>query len=184
MTAYVIAAAVSFLAAIREARRRRQQPWLWPTFWVMSGVLFLALAGARAANLADLATEIGRNEARAHDWYDERRGVQTIAVGMVGAVWLIVVAVALWRIPARRRRYLPAALTTFTLMCFIAARLVSLHQVDAVLYRREIAGVQIGNAAEFTLLLLTVVLTMFPPRPKYVPEPPPAAAVLAASRST
>jgi hypothetical protein len=180
----MVAAVVSFHAAWREIRRRRQQPYLWPTFWLMSGVIFLALAVARAADLGGLATEIGREQAMAQGWYNDRRRYQAIAVAAVGAVWVTVVAVALWRIPARRRRYLPAALATFTLMCFIGARLISLHQVDAVLYHREVYGAQIGNAAEMALLLLVVVLTLLPPGRKYVADPAAPEPVLAAPRSS
>jgi hypothetical protein len=70
---------------------------------------------------------------------------------------------ALWRVPARRRRYLPAALAVFTLMCFIGVRLISLHQIDAVMYRRDLAGARFGAVAELAILAVAVLLTAFPP---------------------
>jgi hypothetical protein len=58
------------------------------------------------------------------------------------------VVVALWRAPERRRRYLPVALVVFTLMCYAGMRLVSLHQIDALLYHRELAGLKIDTVLE------------------------------------
>jgi hypothetical protein len=180
VTTHLVAAAAAFYAWHRERQQRSHYTYLylWPPFWLLTGGLFLAWAFARAADLGGLATELGREQARSHDWYDDRRKVQAIAAGTVGAVWLIVVLVAVWRVPARRRRYLPAAIATFTLMCFIGTRLISLHQIDSVLYRREIAGARIGDIAEFTLVVIVVALTLRPPRAGYAPLPDPPARVV------
>ena len=105
----------------------------------------------------------GRDQAYAQGWYDNRRKIQTVVVAGVGAVWLITVAVALWRVPARQRRYLPAAIAVFTLLCFVGVRTISLHQIDAVMYHRDFAGAQIGTVGELTLLAVAVALTAWPP---------------------
>jgi hypothetical protein len=163
VAAYLIAASVALTTWARERRRARSVPSLWPTFWLLTAAVFLAMAIGRAADLGGLATELGRSEARAQGWYADRRRIQAVVVAALGATWLIVVATALWRVPARRRRYLPAALAVFTLMCFVGVRLISLHQVDSLLYRRDIAGAQVGALGELALLAVAVVLTAWPP---------------------
>jgi hypothetical protein len=136
---------------------------LWPTFWLLSAVFFLAMASARATDLGGLATELGRTEAVEHGWYADRRRFQALGAGLVGLGWLVTVAIALWRVPARRRRYLPAAVAMFTLMCFIGVRLISLHQIDGLLYRRQLAGAEFGAVMELALLAVAVLLTAVPP---------------------
>jgi hypothetical protein len=161
--AYMVATAVALLAWWREHRRGRSDPGLWPTFWLLSAAFFFAMAAARATDLGGLATELGRSEAMAHGWYADRRRFQALGAVLVGAGWLVTVAVALWRVPARRRRYLPAALSMLTLMCFIGVRLISLHQIDSLLYRRQLGGAQFGAVVELVLLAIAVVLTAVPP---------------------
>jgi len=48
-------------------------------------------------------------------------------------------------------------------MCFIGVRLISLHQIDALMYRRDLAGAQFGAVVELALLAVAVLLTAFPP---------------------
>jgi hypothetical protein len=163
VAAYLLATAVALVTWVRERRHARNNSTLWPTFWLLTAAIFLVMAIGRAIDLGDLLTRIGRDQAYAQGWYDNRRKIQALVVGGVGAVWLITVAVALWRVPARQRRYLPAAIAVFTLMCFVGVRAISLHQIDSLMYRRELAGAQIGTVGELTLLALAVVLTAWPP---------------------
>jgi hypothetical protein len=163
VAAYLIATAVALAMWAREHRRVRSTPSLWPGFWLLTAAVFLAMAIGRAADLGGLATEFGRSEARSQGWYNDRRRIQAVVIGLLGATWLVVVAVSLVKVPARRRRYLPAALAVFTLMCFVAIRLVSLHQVDSLLYRRQIAGAQVGTVVELALLAIAAALTAWPP---------------------
>ena len=160
---YLVATGIALLSWWREHRKGRSDPGLWPTFWLLSAAFFLAMAVARATDLGGLATELGRSEAVAHGWYADRRRFQAYGAALVGFGWLVTVAVALWRVPARRRRYLPAALAMFTLMCFIGVRLISLHQIDGLLYRRQLAGAQFGAVVELVLLAVAVLLTAVPP---------------------
>ena len=163
MAAYVFATAVALVSWWRERRRAGGDPGLWPTFWLLTAAFFLAMAVARATDLGGLATELGREQAVQHGWYADRRRVQALGAIVVGAAWLVTVAIALWRVPARRRRYLPAALSVFTLMCFIGVRLISLHQIDGLLYRRDLGGAQFGSVVELGLLAIALLLTAFPP---------------------
>ena len=117
------------------------------------------MAVGRASNISDLVTELGRERARSGGWYDVRRSLQAWVIGAVAAGWAVTVAIAVWRVPERRRRYLPTAIVVFTLVCFVGIRLISLHQVDALLHNRDIRGVTIGAAVEVGLLLVVVIVT-------------------------
>jgi hypothetical protein len=161
---YAAAALAAFLAGRRERPLVRANPNLWPPFWFLTAGLFLLMAVGRAADFAGVATELGRSEAVSHGWYADRRKYQAAVVAALGAIWFIAVVVALWRVPERRRRYLPMAIVAFSLMCYAGIRIISLHQVDAVLYRRHIAGAKVGSVVEFVGLATAIAVTLWQAR--------------------
>jgi hypothetical protein len=154
---------VALLAAWWGIRERRTiaahgVDW-WPFYWFLSAILLLVMGAGRVGGLGDLVSEFGREQARSGGWYDTRRNVQAVVVIGVAVAWFIGVAVAVLRVPPRRRRYLPHIVVLSTIIAFAAIRLVSLHQVDTVLYRRDVAGVRIVSIAElFMLVAATVVM--------------------------
>ena len=157
---YALAGTTAIVLGIVERQRgSASDPRLWPTFWFATGVLLLIMAAGRASNASDLLTELGRERARSGGWYDVRRSLQAWVIGAVAAVWAVTVAIAVWRVPERRRRYLPTAIVVFTLVCFIGIRLISLHQVDALLHNRDVRGVTVGAAIEVGLLLLVLAVS-------------------------
>ena len=150
---YFVLAALAIVAALREHTSvDRERLQLWPRYWVWTALLLLVVGIAHAGELGEVLASLGRREARAAGWYDARRKVQALAVLAVSAGWCITVLVAIWRVPPRRRRYLPSAIAVFTLIAFIAVRVVSLHQIDALLYRRGVHGVRFVSLVELTLL--------------------------------
>ncbi len=157
---YSLAGVTALVLGVAERRRGgAADPKRWPTFWFATGGLLLIMAVGRASNVSDLLTDIGREQARSGGWYEVRRSLQAWVIGAVAAVWAVTVAIAVWRVPERRRRYLPTAVVVFTLVCFIGIRLISLHQVDALLHNRDVRGVAIGAAIEVGLLLLIVIVS-------------------------
>jgi hypothetical protein len=163
--AYGLAAAACVHAGLRERRRRSSAPSrdIWPAFWFLTAALLGVMALARAADIGELVSELGRRTARDEGWYEIRREYQAAAVASVGAIWFVAVVVAVWRVPERRRRYLPAALVVFTLFCFAGIRIISLHQVDTLLYNRPIRGVRIVAIVELTGIALTILATYWHP---------------------
>lgn len=83
-----------------------------------------------------------------------------MAVSAVGVFWLVTCGLAVWKVPERRRRYLPAFLLTSSVVGFAAIRVVSLHQVDSVLYRTSILGVDVVVYLELGLLSLLALLVV------------------------
>ena len=156
---YVIGASTALLLGVAERRRGgADEPQLWPAFWFVTGALLLVMAVARSSNVNDLLTDLGRDRARSGGWYDVRRSLQAWVVGGVAGLCALTVAVAVWRVPGRRRRYLPTAIVVFTLVCFAGVRLISLHQVDVLLNDRDVRGVSLGSVIEVGLLVLVVLV--------------------------
>jgi hypothetical protein len=160
---YTLAGALALVLGVVERRRGRADPSLWPTFWFLTGGFLLIMAVGRASAGSDLLTGYGREQAWSEGWYDTRRSLQAWVIAAVAAVWAVtvavVVAVVVWRARERGRRYFPAAIVVFTLVCFIGVRLISLHQVDALLNDRYVRGVTIGAVIEIGLLLTFVVVS-------------------------
>ena len=164
--AYAIVVAVMFVQFARERRRLDDvhrtagaSDALWPRYWAITAVLLIAMLLGRAW-LADAVTEFGREQARERDWYDLRRRFQIVAVVAVVASWSVGTLVAVVRFPPRRRRYLPNLVVTSTLVTLAGLRLVSLHQVDTVLYRTHVGGVRIIAPLELALLALAAATTL------------------------
>jgi hypothetical protein len=163
---YVLVALSMLAARRREHRRVGDADGVWPAFWIVTCVFVFAMALGRAVEAGDLLSALGRSAAEERGWYSSRRPVQAAVVGTVGGVWFAVVTVALWRTPERRRRYLPVGLMVVTLAAFAAARVVSLHQVDTLLYRTNVGGVRVATLVELTLLVLTGMATLWCPAPR------------------
>ena len=157
---YVLTGTTALLLGVIERQRGSgSDSRLWPMFWFATGGLLLIMAVGRASNVSDLLTELGRERARSGGWYEVRRSLQAWVIGAVAAVWAVTVAFAVWRVPERRRRYLPTAIVVFTLVCFVGIRLISLHQVDSLLHNRDVRGVTIGAVIEIGLLLLVLAVS-------------------------
>ena len=138
---------------------RKERPFegniaFWPRFWLWTGLLMLAFAALRGFGAADVLTGLGREEARAGGWYDARRGFQALAVAGLVVLWFLTTVVTIWRVPERRRRYLPAAMVVLFIAFFAAVRAISLHHVDQVLYNHPIQGVRIVVFIELGALAL------------------------------
>jgi hypothetical protein len=161
VVAYLFVASTCCLVGSRELRSDWRRFNLWPPFWFLTAAVFAAMAVGRATALADVVADVGRREAIAVGWYEGRRRYQVMVVGALFGAWFVTVVVALWRVPERRRRYLPMALLTITIVCFAGIRLISLHQIDAVLYRRQVMGVKIGALVELFLLAIAAAVALW-----------------------
>lgn len=158
---YLLVAALAFAAGRRQDR---DAPGAWPPFWLLTGALLLVMAVGRAGDVGDVLGDSIRDRAVERGWYESRRPLQAAVVGALGAAWFVAVITAIWRVPERRRRYLPMITVMITLAAFAAIRLVSLHHVDTLLHRRHVVGLRVGTAIEIVLLLLAAACTFWTPR--------------------
>jgi hypothetical protein len=159
---YVSLVGLTLVLGWREVvqRRRGVAVALWPAFWFTTTVLLVVMAIGRASDTGELLADLGRRRARSAGWYETRRSAQAAAIGAIATIWAIVVLAAVWRVPERRRRYLPTALAIVTLVAFAGARIVSLHQVDALLDDRNIVGLSVGAFIELSLIALVFVVAV------------------------
>ncbi len=161
LAGYVVVAMAALVSGRREQRSTSSpSEGCWPAFWYLSALLLAVMAASRAVDIGDVVSDVGRDRIRSGGWYDIRRAFQALIVGTVAGVWAVSVLVSTWRVPARHRRFLPAAVMLGTLAGFAAVRVVSFHYVDTVLYRRDLFGVRVVAIVELALLALTFA-TMF-----------------------
>lgn len=133
----LILAAIPFyllaVATTLEAARRGDR-----LTWVALAVLFAAMIAVRAGDLENIVRDALRGMIAARDSYGERRIYQGVVAGLcvaaaLGAVWLAT------RGGAKRREgtwiWLAAGrLAGIGFVTLAALRMVSLHQIDALLY--------------------------------------------------
>lgn len=156
---YGVTALLAVWWGVRERRSTSSTAldW-WPTYWFMSAILLATLAFGHVSGLGDLLSEIGRDQARSEGWYATRRKVQAVVVAAVIGGWLVGIAVAVFRIPPRRRRYLPHIIALSAIIAFAAIRIVSLHQIDSLLYRRDIGGIRVVSLSELGMLAISILV--------------------------
>lgn len=172
---YVVLVVLCLVARWREQGRADEGDGVWRPFWLVTAGFLAAMAIARAGDIGHLLSDLGRGQAGGGGWYDIRRPIQGAVLAALGAAWLISVALALLQTWERLRRYLPMGMMVATLAAYAAVRLVSLHQVDVLLYRRDIAGVRVGILIEAALLVVTGLITLWvpfgePEEPEYAPS--------------
>ncbi|HEX5395760.1 MAG TPA: hypothetical protein VFX74_01595, partial [Candidatus Limnocylindria bacterium] len=128
-------------AAWRASRGR--SPAVVPLFWCACAVFLLILGVSREIDLANRIADEGRHIFRMEGWYPDRRPVQRAAIlailGTSGVVGTIGCALIIWR---RWPQLLLGFVAVVLLGTFLAVRTVSLHDIDALLYRRSFEQVQ------------------------------------------
>lgn len=152
VTAAYVGLALLCLRRLAGARSRGAEGRLASRGWLALAAMFAVLAAARSAGLQSRVTAIFRRWAVTEGWYLDRRRFQAwvVAAAVVGSM-AAMVAVGAFALRRRSSRGLIAFAPIAVLLGFLAVRLVSLHQVDHLIYRR-VAGVEINAAVELALL--------------------------------
>jgi hypothetical protein len=139
--AYLAVGLAAFVAAWRAGRGR--SAIVVPLFWCVCAVLLMVLAISREIDLANRIANEGRHIFRVEGWYPDRRPVQRWAIlgilAMSSVVGAAGCAVIIWR---RWPQLLLGFVAIVVLGTFLAVRTVSLHDIDALLYRRSFEQVQ------------------------------------------
>lgn len=177
--AYLAAAGVCVWCA-RSGAPRRDDRSVWPAFWWISAILLAGGAIGRWSDGGALLGDALRGNAVGRGWYDGRRPLQVSVVAAILVAWLVTIVVAMIRVPERRRRYRLIIAVQASLVAFTAVRLVSLHHIDAVLHRRDIAGARVGTLLEYALVALVAVVSIWTARfrPQAPVDPDTRAAVV------
>ena len=129
---------------------------LWPRFWFAAAGVLTALLIGRVTGVGATALSFGRTEAINGGWYwSVRRRLQGAAIVGVGTASLVSIVLMARMMGSRTRQYVAPLVCVVGLAGFGATRIVSLHQLDALLYRRPIFGARIASLIE---LVLTAVL--------------------------
>jgi hypothetical protein len=167
--AYLVVGGLCLLAGRREPNGNLSR---WRPFWPLTATIFVIMALGRAGGLAEWIIGRFRGEAYEAGWYADRRPLQAAVVIALACAWLLCVLVACWRIPERRRRYLPMTVIVLTVGAYVAVRAVSLHQIDTLLYRRDVSGMRVGTLVEYAVLLIAGLGTLWAPQPaSSTPQP-------------
>lgn len=110
--------------------------------------------------MARSIADFGRGQVRGFGWYSLRGQYQQLTLGVLVAIWFVLVVVVIWRIPpSLRARYAPATIAILTVIAFALSRLVSFHRFDVLLDRRDIGGMRLGDVMEVVLLVMLVITT-------------------------
>ncbi|MBW6530819.1 hypothetical protein KZ820_08735 [Sphingomonas sp. RRHST34] len=128
--AYFTAALLCAAAQRREKAGPRPRP-----FWLAVTVLLVLLGINKQLDLQSLFTQVLRDRAKAHGWYEQRREFQTLfifAIAAIGAAFLAALPYVMRHQP--RARNITLAGLVF-LYCFILVRASSFHHVDWALSR-------------------------------------------------
>jgi cation transport ATPase len=134
---YLVVLLACLLAAFSAARYR--QPPAHRVIWVGVAIVFVLLAVMRVTALEDIIRENLREMLRADQGYDQRRSIQrplAVFVLFVVGTALAWALVHRWR-AARGRRNMAVfiALAAISAMIvLVGLRIVSLHQIDGLLY--------------------------------------------------
>jgi UDP-N-acetylmuramyl pentapeptide phosphotransferase/UDP-N-acetylglucosamine-1-phosphate transferase len=133
-----VAVAVACLLGATLARRHRQPPAHWRT-WIVIALVFLLLAAMRGSGLEELIRQSLRDLLRLEGVYYERRSYQRwLAVAVILGISGLFAAGLWWQLRKTRARrstaLLAAQASTLVMVMLVSLRIVSLHQVDQLLY--------------------------------------------------
>jgi O-antigen ligase len=156
---YIVILAVCLLAA--ATARRQRQPFAHRRTWVVVGLVFGALALMRVAGFEELVRELFRSELRLEGGYDQRRALQRpLAIAIIAIVsacfaWGLW---AQWRASQGRRNMalFVAFAALATMVMLVGLRILSLHQIDVLLYGPAKLNWVIDTGASLAVLAAAV----------------------------
>ena len=143
----VAAYAVAGVACLLTARRS-----LEPRFWVILGLVMLALAVNKQLDLQSALTAMGRCISQMQGWYEERRAVQRrVIIGLIAAA-VALMLLMLWAMRRNLGRVSLAIVGTAFVLGFVAVRAAGFHHVDTLI------NTTVGSARMNWVLELTGIV--------------------------
>lgn len=161
---YMIVLAVCLWAAANAGKYR--QPPAHVRMWGGIALVFALLALARIAGLEEMLRETFRNELRAEGGYDQRRALQRpLAVAVILSMSALYAWVLLRQLRAasgrRNLALLAANFAVATMIMLLGLRIVSLHQIDTLLYGPAKLNWVIDIGASLSVLAAAVLYTRY-----------------------
>lgn len=130
--AYAITAVLAYAAA-KRAERVPGGGRTEYTAWLLVTILMALLCVNKQLDLQSLFTDLGRVVARRQGWYWNRHEVLGWFVYAIGSAFLVTATILAVVFPRFWRRHALLGVGLVFLLCFIAMRALSLHQLDAVI---------------------------------------------------
>jgi hypothetical protein len=156
--AYLVAAALCFVAVRGHAHQGRQDPAARRAaiIWLILAAALLFLGVNKQLDLQTLFTELGRIVAFKQGWYQRRHRVQLAFVGVLGVLGLLGVAGMLHLARGQFRQLRLALIGAVFLVAFVGIRATSFHLVDRVL-SHQVSVVRLNHVLELGGIALVAV---------------------------
>jgi hypothetical protein len=127
-------------------------------FWLLLGAFLLLLGINKQLDLQSLFTQMMRDAAVEHGWYEYRRKVQVLFIFCIGFAMLITLITLRIALLDHWRRYQWIWLGLLLLSAFILIRAASFHHVD-ILIHQSILGLELNVLLENLALSLILLGT-------------------------
>jgi hypothetical protein len=126
--------------------------------WLCLAIFLLLLGINKQLDLQTLFTEIFRDLANAHGWYEQRRKVQIFFIAMVGITMSVALILLRMYLYEAWRKHKLIWYGMFFLCTFIISRAASFHHVD-ILINTKLFGLKMNFILENGALLLVILGT-------------------------
>lgn len=129
-------------------------------FWLSLTALLVFLGLNKQLDLQSDLTDWLRTSAKAHGWYDQRRGVQLLFITVMGlAIPILLISLRLFLYHSWQR-YKITWVGIVLLLIFVMVRAASFHHVDLIFYQ-TIGSIRYYQLLEMLAISLIIVGTFF-----------------------
>lgn len=151
-----------FLTSIRLGIKTRLA-WLSKDnviFWICFTLLIIFLGFNKQLDLQSNFTEMMRDMAKEHGWYEQRRPLQFMFVAIMAMSLPILVLLVRTSLANSWRRYKIMWLGILLLLVFIVIRAASFHHVDLIFYK-SIGSLRFYQALEIVAIFIIFIGTFY-----------------------
>lgn len=146
----------ALLRVMRKRWPRPPAPARRAALWLVVAGLLFALGVNKQLDLQSAVTELGRVMAHSQGWYEQRRTVQVVFIGVVALLGALGLGGVVWLARGHLSDFRMALGGMVFLGCFVVARASSFHHVD-VLIHTDVFGVELNWVFELTGIALVAI---------------------------